>query len=92
MIWKRYKLQAFEACKEVTPPFVLEAPSPGAAIEIFLACHGMLGYTRIRLGETDEEPNAEDTQAKAREWIPDIEERAEELDQWHHWEPWEETA
>ena len=91
MTWKRYKLQAFEAGKEVTWPFILEAPSPGAAIEVFLACHGMLGYFLIRLGETNEEPD-EITQAEIRGMIPDIEERAEELDEWHHWEPWEETA
>lgn len=91
MIWKRYKLQAFEGGKRVTPPFVLEAPSPGAAIEVFLACHGMLGYLLIRLGETDEEPD-EITKAEILEWIPDIEARAEELDRWHHWEPWEETT
>jgi hypothetical protein len=90
--WKRYKLQAFEGSKEVSPPFVLEAPSPGAAVEIFLACHGMLGYSLIRLGKTDEEPNAEDVKAEILRWIPNIETQAEELDRWHHWEPWEEEA
>ena len=93
MTWKRYKLQAFEAGKEVTQPFVLEAPSPGAAVEMFLACHGMFSYSLIRLGETDEEPSAENTKAEIiEEWIPAIEAQAKELDRCHHWEPWEETA
>lgn len=49
---KKYKIEA--TGKIEAGPCVVEAPSPGSAIEYFLATHGMLSYDVITWEETDE--------------------------------------
>jgi len=80
MTWKRYALQVF-CKKDETLSGVIEAPSPGAAIELFLGSRGLFCYDTAKLTETNETP--EMTQAETLVWVPDIEAKAEALDKWH---------
>jgi len=83
--WKKYRLQAFGPDHEAeTVPYVIEAPSPGAAVELFLAVHGMLNYHIIELCQVDDLP-ADENRADVLAIAPDIETRANNLDIWHTW-------
>ena len=71
--WKRYRVSDRRAL-----PQVIEAPSVGVAVEVYLACHGLLGYDHITVRITHA-PADEDRAAVLR-LIPEAEEVAAELD------------
>ncbi len=49
----KIKIEAKGRCE--AGPCIIEAPSPGSAIEYFLAIHGMLWYDIIEWEETNED-------------------------------------
>jgi len=83
--WKVYAVQVFDKDnKAITRICTIEAPSVGAAVELHLASHGVLGYERatVRLVTDDIEPNED--RFDILRWYPDIEDEAAELDTHHH--------
>lgn len=87
-IWRRYQLVEFDDDVDVqrTDVCVIEAPSPGVAVEYFLACHGIMYYHRIELQEVDLPPDDRFAKADVLELIPNAEDVTAEYDNWHEWE------
>lgn len=85
MEWHKYQLREFGPDGEPrTDERVIEAPSPGVAIEYFLATHGMIRYNQIVLSVTDAQ--ADETRADVLALIPDAVARIAMLDEHHVWE------
>ena len=66
--WKKYIVEAVGEADRV----VIESPSPGLAVEYYLACHGMMTYKQSSMicQETDEEPD--ESREKVLEIIKEI--------------------
>lgn len=54
MNWKLYALSVITHYGPHWPPlYFIEAPSEGAAVEMYLATHGLLSYDFVLLAEAD---------------------------------------
>ncbi len=79
MEWKRYQVEA--TGKVSAEPCVIEAPSPGTAVEYYLVIHVMLVYDEITCQVTSSP--ADETKADVLALIPTAEELAFEHDEYH---------
>lgn len=72
--------------KSKAGPCIIEAPTPGSAIEYFLAIHGMFRYDIIEWKETKEEldPIKDENQEEFDKLMYNLdEEKIKELDNYH---------
>ena len=82
MKWKLYQVTAFP--KEGRPT-IIEAPTPGIAIEYYLAIHGMFGYDDMSCKEiVIDEPKEKVLQIIKPKKGQTFENMAEGLN-FHHW-------
>jgi hypothetical protein len=95
MNWKRYRVQAGLSWPIPEEECVVEAPSPGLALEFYLASHGMMGYNYSCVEETDADSSAHYDQAEFLALygprVIDLERLAVACDQAHKWQPFPEN-
>lgn len=84
--WKSYEIHERGDDGEIRAgPCVIVAPSPGVAIEYFLAIHGMMGYKDIFVrGGRDAVPD--ETAAQVLAIMPNASELVAEYDAHHRWQ------
>lgn len=83
MKYLKFKIEA--KGKSKVGPCIVEAPTPGSAIEFFLAIHGMLWYDIIEYKETNEEldPIRDENREEFDKIMKLNEKQIKELDEYH---------